>query len=360
MDFHPVATDTADNILPAIKYILDLDISPLDKTERIKKVINLIGSDFYVQMFDANSEVFDSAALGTADYNEMTGHVDTLATKIVRQHSLGRVVDQIVSEFYDTALGRAQEEAFSNALSLGKHPTVTRSLVGETCDWCRNLVGTHIYPEGKYFARHDNCDCLIVVSGYNSRNGVVSNYTKISRNRDELAVRDQNVVVQDATEEVLQTATPHVGSINYAANWPEKQKVGEEEQKFASWLLNTLGGDITYMPTVEGRKTPDYLWDGVNSELKTLSTRSLNQLSSKIREASTQAGDNGTIFLDLTDATDLWTDEVALFTRVEQDLKRFDASSILIKRDNSLIKYYKKEAIPPPTVAGSSPLIPPY
>lgn len=341
MDFHPVATDTADNILPAIKYILDLDISPLDKTERIKKVINLIGSDFYVQMFDANSEVFDSTALGMADYNDLVGHVDTLATKILRQHSLGRVVDQIVREFYDTALGHAQDKAFNNALSLGKHPTVTRSLVGETCDWCRNLVGTHIYPERRYFARHDNCDCLIVVSGYNSRNGVVSNYTKISRNRDELAARDQNVVVQDATEEVLQTATPHVGSINYAANWPERQKVGEEEQKFASWLLNTLGGDITYVPR-SVTPTPDYVWEGSNAELKTLTTKSLNALSHKIREASDQVGNDGIVFLDLTDTDSLWLDEDALFDRVERDLLRFRASSILIKRGDSLIRYYTK------------------
>jgi len=30
MDFHPVAIDTTSNILPAVKYILGLDISPTD------------------------------------------------------------------------------------------------------------------------------------------------------------------------------------------------------------------------------------------------------------------------------------------------------------------------------------------
>jgi len=178
MDFHPVAIDTASNILPAVKYILDLNISPDDKKARIAKITNLVGSDFYIQMFNANSEVFDSAAIGTTDYSQMTDQIDNLATKLVRQHSLSRVIDPIVQEFYDSALGKAQEEAFRNAISLDKHPTLTRSLVGETCDWCRDLVGTHVYPDAKYFARHDNCDCLIVVSGYNTRNGILNNYVK--------------------------------------------------------------------------------------------------------------------------------------------------------------------------------------
>lgn len=179
MDFHPVAVDTTKQVLTAIKYILGLEISHSDKKERIKKVLNLVGSDFYMQMFEANSEVFDSTAIGTTDYAEMDDMVGRLATKVERQHYGGRPYDMLVKEFYDTTLGAAQQEAFINAISLGKHPTITRTMVGETCNWCRNLAGTHTYPDGKYFARHDNCDCLIVASGYNSRNGIVKNYKRI-------------------------------------------------------------------------------------------------------------------------------------------------------------------------------------
>lgn len=178
MDFHPVAIDTASNILPAVKYILSLDISPNDKKTRIAKVIDLIGSDFYTQMFDANSQVFDSTVIGTTDYSQMTDQIDNLATKLVRQNSLGRVIDLIVREFYDSALGKAQEEAFRNAISLDKHPTLTRTVVGKCCEWCDKKQGTYTYPKGEDFARHDNCDCLFTTSGYNSRNGVLNNYVK--------------------------------------------------------------------------------------------------------------------------------------------------------------------------------------
>ena len=178
MDFHPVAIDTASSILPAVKYILGLDISPDDKESRIAKVINLIGSDFYTQMFDANSQVFDSTAIGTTDYSQMTDQIDNLATKLVRQYALSRVIDPIVREFYDSALGKAQEEAFRNAISLDKHPTLTRTVVGKCCEWCDKKQGTYTYPKGEDFARHDNCDCLFTTSGYNSRNGVLNNYVK--------------------------------------------------------------------------------------------------------------------------------------------------------------------------------------
>ena len=46
MDFHPVAIDTASNILPAVKYILGLDISPDDKKSRIAEVITSLAQIF--------------------------------------------------------------------------------------------------------------------------------------------------------------------------------------------------------------------------------------------------------------------------------------------------------------------------
>ena len=181
MDFHPVALDTASNAKSAIDFILKLPISRSDKVTRIKKVLDLIGSDFYVQMFGANSVVFDSASVDVdMDYGEMQDMVGRLATKVERQYYGNRVYESLIREFYDTALGKAQKEAFENAISLDKHPTLTRSMVGETCKWCQSLAGVHVNPDGEYFARHDNCDCLIVASGYGSRNGVVNNYKKVT------------------------------------------------------------------------------------------------------------------------------------------------------------------------------------
>lgn len=127
MDFQPVAEDTAQGVLEIVKYILKLKISPTDKRAQIAQVINLIGADFYAQMFDACSEVFDSAALGTTDYNEMAEQAERLARKVVRQNALNRPIGNIVQGYYNTALGKAQSEAFQNALSLDRHPALTRN-----------------------------------------------------------------------------------------------------------------------------------------------------------------------------------------------------------------------------------------
>ena len=178
INFSKVATDTARNMVKVVDYILGLNIPKADKVRRLRNVFNLVGSDFYFQMFNANSQLFDSLAIGTADYNELLARIDDLAQKLVQNYNLTRKTAPIVKEFYDSALGLAQTEAFVNAISLDKHPTLTRYIVGETCSWCVGMAGTFIEPTGDMFARHDNCDCLFVVSGYNSRNGILTNYRK--------------------------------------------------------------------------------------------------------------------------------------------------------------------------------------
>ena len=177
INFSPVATDIAESMDVAVKYILSLNISPDNKISRLSKIFNLVGSDFYVQMFDANSQLFDSTAIGT-DYYDMTDQINRLANKIVQNYNLGRPIDVLVKDFYDSALGKAQHEAFRNAVSLDKHPTLTRSIVGETCRWCIDKAGVHVNPGPELFARHSHCDCLFVTSGYNSRNGILTNYSK--------------------------------------------------------------------------------------------------------------------------------------------------------------------------------------
>lgn len=177
MDFSKVATDTAESMDALVKYILSLNISPADKRARIAKAFRVIGSVFYRQMFDASSELFDSQAIQTlAELDE--DQINRLSAKLVQSHNLGRMADYLVKDYYDSELGRAEYEAFQNAISLGKHPTLRRVVVGETCQWCWGKAGEYIYPSGEDFARHRDCDCMFIVSGYNSRNGLLKNYVK--------------------------------------------------------------------------------------------------------------------------------------------------------------------------------------
>ena len=48
----------------------------------------------------------------------------------------------------------------------GMSPTITRTVVSETCDWCDKLAGVYKYEDVKetgnpVFMRHEHCDCLV-------------------------------------------------------------------------------------------------------------------------------------------------------------------------------------------------------
>lgn len=179
MNFSDIAKDLGYQTLSAVKYILGLRVSDEQKRTALTKLFDKVGYPFYAKMFADNSELFDSLAIKTTGFQNQDDQIERLSSKMVQNYNLGRDSSPaILREFYDSLLGDAQKEAFSNAISLDKHPTLTRILRGETCSWCRARTGTFVDPDGDLFARHDNCDCLFITRGYNSRNGVLQNYVK--------------------------------------------------------------------------------------------------------------------------------------------------------------------------------------
>ena len=186
MNFEPAAHDIGKLMAELLRLIAGMNISPAAKKELLTKSFGAVGTEFYEKMFNDCSMLFDSTAIKTLGMSDLDNQTSRLAQKLIRNDALGRVTDQIVEGYFNSLLADAQNEAFKNAVSLGKVPTLTRSLRGETCEWCVARVGTWTNPSGELFARHDNCDCKIVVSGYKSRNGELKNYTKNSRKNDNI------------------------------------------------------------------------------------------------------------------------------------------------------------------------------
>lgn len=181
MNFSPAAKDLGNQMTKVVNYILSLNISPADKKARLIKAFSIVGYEFFDKMFADNSELFASEALKSLGFQNPDNQIERLSAKLVQNHNLDREYTPIVRGFFDSVLADAQHEAFANSKSLGRVPTLTRRLVGETCGWCAARVGTYTYPDGEMFARHDNCDCLFIVKGYNSRNGILTNYRKASK-----------------------------------------------------------------------------------------------------------------------------------------------------------------------------------
>lgn len=181
MNFSPTAKDISKQMIKVVNYILGLDITPAEKRARLSKAFRIVGFEFFDKMFIDNSMLFDSTALKSLGFQNPDDQIERLSAKLVQNHNLDREYTPIVQGFFDSVLADAQHEAFNNGISLEKVPTLTRSLVGETCGWCTARAGTFTYPDGELFARHDNCDCLFIVKGYNSRNGILTNYRKASK-----------------------------------------------------------------------------------------------------------------------------------------------------------------------------------
>lgn len=179
MNFSATAKDLSSQTIKVVNYILSLDISPQEKRRRLIEAFGIIGNEFFDKMFTDNSRLFGSQAIKSLGFENPDDQIERLASKMVQNYNLGRKTDEIVTGFFDSVLADAQEEAFDNGRSMGRVPTLTRYTVGKCCDWCDKMANrTFLNPGPQEFARHDNCDCLFVVRGYNSRNGILTNYRK--------------------------------------------------------------------------------------------------------------------------------------------------------------------------------------
>lgn len=180
MEFQPVADDMAQQVIPAIKHAMAMNVDANSKRALVERIFRSVGEEFYLQMFEANSYLFDSTALGTLGWDKMDEAISALSRTIVSNATTGIDYEQAVQSFFNSGLGKAMSNAFQNANSMQKHPVMYRRLSGaKDCEFCRSVAGTHVNPEPIHFARCcSNCNCIIEVSGYKTRNGLVNNYVK--------------------------------------------------------------------------------------------------------------------------------------------------------------------------------------
>ncbi len=101
----------------------------------------------------------------------------------------------------------------------------------------------------------------------------------------------------DALSEYLAYASPGVGKIIYESGY--KRGRHKEETKIAQWMHDNFGGNIELLRELDTdkKKTPDYLWDGKQWELKTVS--STKAIDSALRSALKQIAEKpGGVILD--------------------------------------------------------------
>lgn len=176
MDYSKLSATIQDKILAAVALINNPEIDPEIRQLNQEILFREVGQAVYAKVYDMNAFDFEiEHTTGPGIDNRYYG-LAKVTSDSISAGNLG--LTDLISNYVDTAIAMAQRDATINALQSGKHPKVTREIVGETCDWCNSLAGTYTNPPSDVFLRHRACDCRIITEGYRSRNGLLNNYVK--------------------------------------------------------------------------------------------------------------------------------------------------------------------------------------
>lgn len=184
MDFDGITNEATERTASLINDILKTDYSPADKIKLIVAAFSSVGETFAKKTFEDISRVYESENLQTpVDYGQ-GAQIRQLAQKIVRDSAFGIDAQGLTHDYFFNIFARSGEQAYRNAISLEKHPTITRTMTGrETCEFCRQRTGSYSAPTfsdlpTEIFRRHYGCDCLIRLSGAGTRSYKLNNYAK--------------------------------------------------------------------------------------------------------------------------------------------------------------------------------------
>lgn len=161
-------------VMAAVALINNPEVDPEVRQLNQEILFREVGAAVYAKVYDMNAYDMEiEHTTGPGIDNRHYG-LAKVASGSVSAGSMD--LELLVRNYLDTMASKAQHDATINARQSGKHPTVTRSVVGETCAWCSAMAGTHTNPGREVFRRHRGCDCRIETNGYKSRNGLLQNY----------------------------------------------------------------------------------------------------------------------------------------------------------------------------------------
>ena len=117
----------------------------------------------------------------------------------------------------------------------------------------------------------------------------------------------------------------------------------EKEKEVAEWLENTFGGEIYMIPRVnipDGISTPDYLWNNEKWDLKNITGTGKRVIEDAIKRKKKQA-DN--FILDVTESKIDDKEIIEQLAKVYKSKSTEFVNSIIIKRNNDVIRIYKRK-----------------
>lgn len=184
MDFDGLTSDATKMTANLAAEILAANYSPANKIQLLTVVISRIGRAYATKLGTDVSRVFGSEALKiNPDFGSLA-QIEDLARKMTREAAFGLPPTELARDYFTNVFARNGEQAYKNAISLDKRPTITRRLTDrDHCDWCAARTGTFSADSfselpTEIFRRHLGCKCEIRLSGSGGRSRKLNNYVK--------------------------------------------------------------------------------------------------------------------------------------------------------------------------------------
>ena len=277
------------------------------------------------------------------------------AMGIVNKVSAAERFDDVAYMLGEPIVNFAQAVVMDNIKSnvdfhgqAGLKPTITRTVVGGCCDWCRSLAGTYAYPNvpKDVYRKHNFCRCLVVYDpgdgGSKENVHTKKVLTPEEKERLEERKRFRNFKYRDVTAEYFGKATPGKGKITYQEGLKESDS--RDEISMAKLLHDKFGGDIKLLVDVneDKIKTPDYIWRDKFWDLKTVTTE--KSADSAIRKGLKQITENpGGIILDYRgNNISLEILEEKIDTRMRRGINNTTDIMVILKDNDIRVYRYKK------------------
>lgn len=140
--------------------------------ETARHLLNKVLKDDYVDVAEACKLVQESlntkaglgmkAAIPELNYDRIGGLVKRISES-EDFDAIAWILDDPVINFSQSIVDDFVEKNAGLQKRSGLKPTITRTLVGGCCKWCRSLAGTYNYGEQpkEFYHRHENCRCTI-------------------------------------------------------------------------------------------------------------------------------------------------------------------------------------------------------
>lgn len=110
--------------------------------------------------------------------------------------------------------------------------------------------------------------------------------------------------IQNVTENYIKNSMQNKGTITYESEY--RKGIHRKEMEIAEWIHTTLGGDIILLKEKADctRKMPDFIWNGKEWELKSIS--SAKAADSALRAAAKQIQRNpGGVIIELVNDVEM-------------------------------------------------------